>query len=272
MKTATVRGKIILTGEYAVLFGYPGIAVPAPLGISVTFEEDPSTNDLSIAWKDMEGNAEWREYLKQIISLCGTFGGALTVHSPLPLGKGMGASTALVIAVVRCLIGDDREKALTIEDTVNPGHSGIDFDVIWNEQPIKFVKGSEPEVIDLPDNLLKGALLIDTGEPEQQTPELIEWVTSRKDELSEALQTIGNCSRKLQQGESISAVFKEHNQAQKSLGVVTAKVKSLIKKIEQEGGAAKVIGSGSKTGGCGMILAINIDASVIDDAYPTIQL
>ncbi|MBT7493790.1 MAG: mevalonate kinase, partial [Candidatus Peribacter sp.] len=40
MSTATVSGKIILTGEYAVLFGYPGIAVPSPLKMAVSFEED----------------------------------------------------------------------------------------------------------------------------------------------------------------------------------------------------------------------------------------
>ena len=39
---STAPGKIILTGEYAVVFGYPGIAVPSPLSMTVTLEEDDS--------------------------------------------------------------------------------------------------------------------------------------------------------------------------------------------------------------------------------------
>ncbi|MDP6561688.1 MAG: hypothetical protein QF793_02065 [Candidatus Peribacteraceae bacterium] len=272
MRTAHASGKIILSGEYAVLFGYPGIAIPAPLGISAVYEENSEIKDLSVEWQQMTGKPHWQEYLKQIISHCGTFGGTLSINSPLPLGKGMGASTALLIAVTKCLIGEDKEKALEIEDAVNPGNSGIDFAVIWNERPIKFQKGTEPEVIELPDDLLKGALLIDTGEPDQQTPELIEWVTERKDELEEPLRTIGSCCKKLQQHENLSDIFKEHNLAQQSLGVVTDEAKSLITKIEQEGGAAKVLGAGSKTGGCGMVLAVNVDAAQVPSQYPVIQL
>jgi len=273
MSTATVSGKIILTGEYAVLFGYPGIAVPSPLKMAVSFEEDAESGDLSVAWEQMVGQPEWQQYLKQIIHECGTFGGALAIASEIPLGKGMGSSTSLVIAVCKCLLGEDcKERAAEIEDIVNPGNSGIDFAVIWNESPVQFIKGSEPKVIDLPKNLLDGALLIDTGDPEQQSPELVAWVTERKEELSEPLEIIGNCSKKLQQNTDLSEIFKEHNKAQQSLGIVTDKAKELITKIEQEGGSAKVIGAGSRTGGCGMILAINTDASLADNTYPIIRL
>ena len=278
-RRATACGKIILSGEYAVLFGYPGIAVPAPLKMTATFEEDPSTNDVTVHWKELEGKPEWQEYLKQIISQCGRFGGTLTIENTIPLGKGLGASTALVIATSRALLGEDCEKkAREIEDAVNPGHSGIDFAVIWNETPVKFVKGSDPEPIDLPEDLLDGALLIDTGTPKQQTPELIAYVTNLRNgnqqdstTANEALEEIGACTERLK-SKHLRDVIRDHNQAQQSLGVVTEEAKKLITKIEQEGGSAKVLGAGARTGGCGMVLALNVDASTISDAYPTIPL
>jgi len=248
--------------------------------MTVTFEEDTTQHDISVQWAEDSGQYcplttdHWLDYTKKIIRLCGSFTGTLTIENQIPLGKGMGSSTALVIAVCKCLLGEDCEqRAQEIEDIVNPGNSGIDFAVIWNNQPILFSKDKPYQLIDnLMNNPLKGAILIDTGEPEQQTPELIAWVTERKEELSQALETIGNCSKKLQQNADISEVIREHNKAQQSLGIVTDKAKELITKIEQAGGAAKVIGAGSRTGGCGMILSLGIDASNMDTTYPIIPL
>jgi len=278
--SASACGKIILTGEYAVVFGYAGIAMPAPFHVSTTFKGDTSLNDIEIQWNsglETQASDLWNNYIQDIINLCISLGsvppGTITIENTIPLNKGMGSSTAFVIAIAKCLLGEDcEEQAAMIEDTVNPGHSGIDFAVIWNAAPIIFKKDETPELIDLSSNILEGALLIDTGKPEQQTSELVTWVQKRKTALTEPLKTIGQCSKKLQQGGDISAIFKEHNTAQQLLGVVSDKAKSLIKRIEQEGGAAKVIGAGGRTGGSGMVLAMNIDASKIPPEYPVIPL
>ncbi|PIR54078.1 hypothetical protein COU75_02790 [Candidatus Peregrinibacteria bacterium CG10_big_fil_rev_8_21_14_0_10_42_8] len=272
--SATACGKIILTGEYAVVFGYPGIAIPAPFSVTVHFQKDESIGDVALQW---DATPEWKAYVEDIINLCISLGtvpsGTITIDNTIPLNKGMGSSTAFVIALAKCLLGEDcEEQAVMIEDTVNPSHSGIDFAVIWNRAPIIFKKDEIPELINLPDNLLDGAFLIDTGNPDQQTSELVMWVQKRKDALKDPLKTIGDCSKKLQQSDDILEIFREHNKAQQSLGVVSDKVKDLITKIEQEGGAAKVVGAGGRTGGSGMVLAINIDASKIPSQYPIIQL
>ncbi|MCA9362553.1 hypothetical protein KC906_04210, partial [Candidatus Kaiserbacteria bacterium] len=169
-KTISAPGKIILSGEYAVLYGYSGIAVPAPLSVSVSFT--PGDEDDIVC--DWEANDEWTEYVQDIINHCVALGniepGALHIENQIPLGKGMGSSTAFVIAIAKCLLGDDcKEQAMVIEDAVNPGHSGLDFAVIWNNTPVVFRRGEDPKQIDLPADLLRGALLIDTGTPDQQT-------------------------------------------------------------------------------------------------------
>ena len=101
---------------------------------------------------------------------------------------------------------------------------------------------------------------------------MIAWITERKDKLKDTLKAIGDCTKRLQEREGLATVIHDHHREQQSLGIVTDKGKELITKIEQEGGAAKVIGAGSKTGGCGMVLAIGIDAEKIPSQYPVIQL
>jgi len=268
-RTSFAPGKIILTGEFAVVFGYPGIAVPSPLMMSVTLEDRKDTKDLRIHWEEIAHQPKWQEYLKGIISRCGKFSGDLTIENNIPLGKGMGSSTALVIAVARCLLGEDcREKALEIEDEVNPGNSGLDFSVIWDSAPTLFKKGNDPEKIDLPEDLLKKAILIDTGAPNETTPELIAWIAERKGELQTAFETIGHCTEELKEGKDLGKVMREHHYAQMQLGVVPEQVCKLVEQIERIGGSAKIIGAGGCTGGGGILLALHNDQEKLRNALP----
>lgn len=280
--TAVAHGKIILTGEYAVVFGHPGIAIPAPLAMQVTFEENGTQNPsakrtdavrsaLALKWLGISGGDEWEEYARKIIlhveqmrgsSFCGT----LTIRNKLPLKKGMGSSTALVIALTRCLLGQGkRAEALAIEDAMNPGGSGIDFAVIWEEQPLYFRKGQESQIVTLQKDLLRGALLVDTGTPNESTPELVAWVKERAEDprIKQALIQIGTCTERLRRGEDIRTVFHDHHRSQVALGVVPKPVQTLITEIERLGGAAKVLGAGGKTGGGGTVLALHKNPDLI---------
>lgn len=269
-------GKIILSGEYAVVFGSPGIAVPSAERITVTLEPssnlEPLTSNLEVAWPN--AHEKWLQYADRIIAIAEKVrkrrgktpappskksAGTLCIDTDLPLGKGMGSSTALVIAICRCLLGGDcRAEALAIEDAVNPGHSGMDFAVIWEEKPILFRKGSPPEHIDLPSNLLKGSRLIDCGEPGESTKDLVAWMQGRKDEpvVATALRTIGNCTGRIASGEPLTSVIRDHHRAQLALGVVRPEAERIIADIEAKGGAAKVLGAGARTGGGGIVLAL----------------
>ncbi len=252
-------GKIILSGEYAVLFGHPGLAVPSTMGIHAIFAEDQSRGGVMLQWPELPDS--WKTFAATIIAECAAIKGdalcgTLSIENQLPLGKGMGSSTALVSAITRALLGDDCEvQAKAIEDRMNPGHSGLDFAVIWHNQPVRFIRGQHPEFVTLPSDLLQGPELIDTGTPEQTTSQLVEWVKSREAELREPLQVIADCTDRLLSGESPLTVFPDHHRAQVVLGVVPSAVQDLIAEIERGGGAAKVIGAGGRTGGGGMALA-----------------
>lgn len=267
VRNSFAPGKIILSGEYAVLFGYPGIAAPSSLGVQAIFEESVAHEGVTTKWPRHE---HWLPYVEKIINTCRKkegLSGRLTIHSDVPVGKGMGSSTALVIAIVRALIGDGaRQAALDIENVLNPGHSGFDFAVIWEGAPVLYQKNAGPSPVDLPAGLLKDALLIDTGLPKESTTELVAWMKGRETEIQEPLKVIGNCTERLLQGESLDLVMRDHHKAQVELGVVPTDVQQLIAAIESTGGAGKVIGAGSRTGGAGMVLTLGDQKEIRDIA------
>ncbi|MFA6522778.1 MAG: hypothetical protein WCS85_00170 [Candidatus Peribacteraceae bacterium] len=267
--TAFAPGKIILCGEYAVVFGSPGIAVPAPIGMKVMMEENAAMRGVKIQWHGIEGTEEWNRYARSAIELLHEgkkpFRGTVTITNELPLGKGMGSSTALVCALTRCLLGPGkREEALRVEDAMNPGHSGLDFSVIWSAKPVLFQKGKEPQAIDV-QNMLQDAVFIDTGMPTETTPQLVAWVKERSENpaIKRALDIIGGCAPRLLNGEDLEDIFRDHHRAQITLGVVPPATQKLIADIERAGGSAKVIGAGGKTGGGGIVLSLGISEHTV---------
>lgn len=259
-QTGSAPGKIILSGEYAVVFGHAGIAVPSSIGMEVSFEEDLKREKYNIRWEGTHGGASWLSYAEKIVGFCekkrDKFRGEMHIRCELPLGKGMGASTALVIAIARALLGEDsREEAEAIEKQLNPKGSGIDFSVIWHGRPLQFRRNHPPMPALLSPSLLANTVLIDTGAPGETTTELVTWVESRREDLEDALRTIGACTERLLQGEPLARVLPDHHRAQVTLGVVPQGVQAFISAIEEAGGAAKVIGAGARTGGGGIVLA-----------------
>ncbi len=271
-RTATAPGKIILTGEYAVLFGKRGIAVPSAECVTVTWTEDVSMPDPVIVWGS-KVEQRWTEYVERILFLLqehiGPLHGTLGIACNIPLGKGMGSSTSLVIAISRCFLGKTCGKiALSIENEINPGHSGIDFAVIWANEPILYSQNREPEIVELPKDALKCATLIDSGTPNETTKELVAWMKNKypaagtprpgSEEMTvyEAIERIGECTERLLRGESLRTVMRDHHRAQVALGIVPESTQRLIEEIEFDGGSAKVIGAGGRTGGGGMVLKL----------------
>ncbi len=257
--------KMILSGEYAVVFGYPGIAVPTTVGVEAMWEESGDAPMKII----LEGLAGEESYARKIIDLCiqssaglrpASSTGTLTIKNQIPVGRGMGSSTGLVIAICRVLLGpENRTQAVLVEDLINPGNSGLDFAVIWANRPVMFKKGSTPEPVSLNLDFLKNSTLIDAGKPSESTAELVAWMTLRfaqgDKNVIAAFETIGQCTERLLAGEDPMAVIRDHHRAQVALGVVPEPVQKLIADIEKRGGAAKVLGAGARTVGGGMVLA-----------------
>jgi len=243
-----------------VIYGFSGAAIPSTHGIEVLFEKDPTYEHVEVRWKKEDSEKAWQNYAEKVVTLCQKHQprqGRLVINTDLPLGKGMGSSTALLVAITRALLGQNaQEAALSIEDILNPGHSGFDFTTIWEGVPILYRKGEGPKPVSISSEYLQEAILIDTGTPSGSTTDLVAWMRGRETEIHKVLQVIGRCTERLLKGEPLDVVMHEHHRAQVALGVVPQGVQELVGDIEQIGGAAKVIGAGSRSGGAGMLLAL----------------
>ena len=271
-KVGHACGKIILSGNTANRFGKRALAVPVDLDITAIWDETDNTQEgLSIVWPGHEEDGVWLTTVRKIIKLIEArigrpVSGNLTIRNTLPLGKGMGSSTAIVVALARCFLGENcRDEALAMEDVINQGHSGLDFIAIWEERPV-VVQGDKFEFIDLPDGLQRG-VLVDTGLPAAPTSVIVRQLKERmtgKKVLMDYVETIGNCTERLLAGEDPLTVFPDHSKGLVTLGVVPPEVRLLIDRIEQSGGAAKAARFGGETGGVGMMFAVHPEVDVLE--------
>jgi hypothetical protein len=66
-------------------------------------------------------------------------------------------------------------------------------------------------------------------------------------------------------GEDPLTVFPDHHRGQMGLGVVPPRVRLLIEKIQQSGGAAKAARVGGATGGVGMVFGVHPKLKVLKE-------
>jgi mevalonate kinase len=269
-KQAHACGKIILSGNTANRFGKRALAVPVDMHITAEWDNrDNSREGLRIVWPGQKEDGIWLTTVRKIINLIearvGALSGKLTIRNTLPLGKGMGSSTAIVVALARCFLGENcKDEALAIEDNINKGHSGLDFAAIWEERPI-LIKNGSYEFTDLP-KLLQHGFLVDTGLPAAATSIIVRRLKERvlrEKLLMDSVEIIGNCTERLLSGEDPLTVFPDHYKGLVNLGVVPPRVRSLIEKIQRSGGAAKAARFGGATGGIGMVFAVHPKINVL---------
>jgi mevalonate kinase len=158
------HSKIILIGEHAVVYGKPAIAIPFPLKVRssivktfgpITFESDLYSGSVHRVPEKLKGIAECiketLQYLKQPSE-----GLHISLNSSIPLGRGLGSSAAIAVALVRSLFSfyekklSQRELFYFVEVAETYAHgkpSGIDMTAVLSEGPIWFQKGEKTETL-----------------------------------------------------------------------------------------------------------------------------
>ena len=229
-KVGRAYGKIILSGNTANRFGKRALAVPVDMYITAEWDNsDNSREGLRIVWPGQKEAGVWLTTVRKITKLIeapiGPLSGKLTIRNTLPLGKGMGSSTAIVVALARCFLGENcKDEALAIEDIINKGHSGLDFAAIWEERPIVF-QGNRYQFTEVPTGLQRG-FLVDTGLPAAPTSIIVRRLKERvprEKVLMDSVETIGNCTERLLSGEDPLTVFPDHYKGLVNLGVAPPK-------------------------------------------------
>lgn len=153
------HGKLILVGEHSVVYGKPAIALPFPLIEVKAIVEESKEDNIRITCDYYDGLLDSvPKKMKGIAALIIETLKILTTHpkgllirleSTIPLGRGLGSSAAVAIAIVRSLFSyyshelnqDQLNSLVHLAETYAHGNpSGIDMVAASGEEPIWFQK------------------------------------------------------------------------------------------------------------------------------------
>jgi len=247
--SASAPGKIILSGEHSVVYGYPALVSAINLRLIV----------------DKSGN----------------------INSKIPIGCGMGSSAALAVASSALKFAAkspklDLEKindlAYEIEKKQHGYPSGVDNTIsayggfLWyrkESESLKLFKSFKPKTE------LSNLFIINTGQPKETTGEMVSFVNFRyrknRVKVESIFQSIEKLTRSLlelvinDKNVPIRDLIKENEALLEKLNVVSKSTISLIRKIEKFGGSAKICGAGGIKTNSGVLLVFNKDKEKLYD-------
>jgi len=289
--SVSVPGKIHLMGEHAVVYGKPALLAAINKRLTVTFEE----TEKALEFKTEESDSAYIRHAVELV--CQNLNkpipqGLLTVTSEIPIGYHIGSSAAVAVGVVGALYYFftkkwDLEKinalAYEVEKKMHGNPSGGDNTTVTYGGFILYQKKSETEKVfekiplSLPKNL-HHFYLIDTGRPKENTGEMVALVKSKVNppaagQMSK-MKTLFD-ENEIQTKWLVTALYEadekalidaiqKGEQTLEGMGVVSEKVKPLIRDIEKAGGVAKILGGGGVTEGVGFLLCYHKNRNIVE--------
>lgn len=241
-------GKIILSGEHAVVYGYRAVAAAVSLGTTVTLRERPGPS--GIEESDVRDDRLW----PALATIVPAEGLGVSIRSDLPVGCGMGSSAALAVATLRALAAREGrvapfaelfERAFLVERVFHGTPSGVDHAVSALGGVVLY-RREGPEIAPLPLPSPLHLVVADTGSP-GDTATMVAGVRARGPHA--ALRRIGAVaemvSATLQRGGDPGPLFRENHRLLRQIGVSTPALDHLCLTLEEAGSTgAKLAGAG----------------------------
>lgn len=257
-------GKLILAGEHAVVHGHPAVAFAVDLGSEVTLtpHQGPTVVDAPVV------DARLQAAIEQVV---GPTGWRVGLSSTLPIGRGMGSSASIGVALVRAWrdaqgLGDGScfDEALAFEQHFHGTPSGVDVAVSDRGGVLRFRKGPPPEFVSLPAPDWT-AVVIDSG-AKGDTGELVAGVAARRPGIDHHLERIGALVdavvEVLDLPAALGPLLTENHRLLGAIGVSTPVLDALVQLAIDAGAyGAKLSGAG----GGGVVLAL------VDDPDPVLE-
>ncbi len=275
-------GKIILSGEHAVVYGYPEILTAVNQRLTVKIEDDGEK--LTVL------PSMGRDFIEYAFKIIGTkLKIALpnkikvTVDSKIPLGCGMGSSAAFAVAVSGAVLTylkqpwsleKINEIAYEIEKKQHGTPSGGDNTICTYGGFLLYRKETEIFKVFSPlkTKIFPKVFLINSGKRLESTGEMIKAVKDlvlrspqKTEQIFKEIEKITRSFLRYLSGEELNFgdLIKNNERFLEELMVVSEKTKNLIQKIEKIGGSAKISGAGGLKENSGMILVYHQDPKIL---------
>jgi mevalonate kinase len=298
MVIVSAPGKIHLMGEHAVVYGHPAMlaAINKRTTVSISAGNNRThivTNDSSTCIQKIV------DLVYEHFSLTDVPPMDITVTSDIPVGYHLGSSAAVAVATVGALTyflkkvwNPDLINKLAYEaEKLHHGNpSGGDNTTstfggfIWFRKELSFLNGIWQLPVHIDSNLTH-FFLINTGSPKETTCDMVKMVGVQVDDNPSKMEQIflkneeqtKRVAESLKKGDEqafIDAIGKGERTLE-DMGVVSAYVTPLIRKIEAAGGAVKILGGGGKVNGVGFLLCYHSDKkrvqNLCDEYHFTIE-
>lgn len=271
--TFSAPGKIHLLGEHSVVYGKPALLTALDLRVTVTISKPIPTNagiQLSNKIKEII-----EPIVKKYVKTKSIPPYQLKISSQLPIGSGLGSSAAISASCTAALLTFLKVKwdlnlvndlTYEAEKVFHGNPSGADNStvvfggLIWFRKESEDLKTIQPLSFSIPAELEKNFVIIYTGTPKQSTKEMLEMVSSKAAKFKKIFDDQEKLVRELfivlKEGDEkeLIEILRKGERNLELMGVVSKFTQNIIRKIETNGGAAKICGAGGNTGPTGMLL------------------
>jgi len=266
--SAFAPGKIILMGEHAVVYGHPAIAMAVDRGMTVTLREHSGPTAV------LKGQISDPRLDKALQTVLPADGVSVQIESNLPIGRGMGSSAALAVALARASLEwegmplteqEVNTRAFAVERIFHGNPSGIDHTVSMGGGALMYRKGSAKPVYEPIKIPSLPVVVIDSGTA-GNTADMVQNVRQRFTAVEAYLNQIGELVTAtlpaLTTGDlpAIGQAWHENHWLLKAIGVSNATLDEIVRVAENEGSyGAKLAGAG----GGGVVIALSDEPNAI---------
>lgn len=304
--TARAPAKLILSGEHAVVYGQPALAMTVNKYACTSIKSHPSNdlifnfvnlderqtvslNKLFAFKKEIERKKTLKHsyellqyafsYFVERLTIAVEHGLEIIINSSIPVGCGMGSSAATIISMLHAVAGYfkrqldlDQYVALgkEVENLQHGLSSGLDLFLSSHGGYYFWEKGkaTKKSMLNLP------VILVNSGKPITPTGECVSQVkvifnsSSIADDFAEVTTSM-DLAIKDNNLYAVQQCVRENHQLLKHIGVVPEKVAEFIYEVEARGAAAKISGAGAVEGEhAGIILIVGkIDLTDLAEKY-----
>jgi len=269
--TGHAPGKIILLGEHGVVYGHRAIASAVSLGTTVRLRRRAGATCMDQPWADDP------RLQAALLAVLDEEGIGVQIESNLPIGRGMGSSAALAVALGRAraaLQGEEAsnertdQDAWAVERVFHGSPSGIDHTVSISGGAVLYRKtASAPQITPL--HLPRIPLVVIDSGSAGNTAAMVQGVKDRRPAVDPLLQEIGalveNVAPQLANADlsGLGPAMQENHALLQGIGVSNETLDAIVG-ICMEAGAqgAKLAGAG----GGGIVIALTDDRKAVIDA------